>query len=141
MGAAKHKNQNATFTARTTLDPARVADIAKAAAATVKNSIPGQPFVQFDSERPGLLSFSVRNFGGRGVLMTFTTTITEAGGATTAQTRIGDFKTTQSTFMFIPVGPKSLLGYGQYKRFATAFERELRVADASATGQLVERPA
>ncbi|MBB2988141.1 hypothetical protein [Terracoccus luteus] len=141
MGAAKHKNQNATFTARTTLDPDRVVELAKAAGASVKNSIPGQPFVQYDGGYPGQLNFSVRNIGGRNVLMTFTTSITEAGGGTTVQTKIDGFKTTQPTWMFIPVGPKSLVGYSHYKRFVAALERELKVADTSAAGQLVERPA
>lgn len=141
MGEAKHKNQNATYTGRTTLGPDRVADIAKAAAATVKNSIPGQPFVQFDGGHPGQLNFSVRNIGGRNVLMTFTMSVTQDGSGSSVRTKIGGFKTTQPTWMFIPMGPKSLVGYSHYKRFVTALERELKVADASANGQLVERPA
>ena len=141
MGTAKHKNQHATFTANTNLGPERVAELAKEAAATVKNSIPGQPFVRFDSGGPAGLDFSVCNIGGRNTLMAFSVALTDTGSGTSVRTKIGAFKTTQSTFMFIPIGPKSLLGYSQYKRFVAAFDRALRAADAAASGQLVERPA
>jgi hypothetical protein len=138
--AAKHKNQNSTFRATTVLAPDEVAKIAQQCGEKVKNTIPGQPFVRFEGAQPGRLNFSIRSLGGHSELMTFHAEVSATDGTTAVRTHIDRFKTTQQTFMFIPVSPKSLLGYSQYKRFASAFLADLKAADRSTTGELVERP-
>lgn len=139
--SATHKNQYSTLRLSTSLPPDQVAQIASAAAEKVKSSIPGRPFVRFEGATPGQLQFSVRSMGGHMELMTFVADVTASGEQTTATTRIEAFKTTQEKlFMFIPVSPKTLVGYGEYKRFAATLLADLTAVDASTTGSLVERP-
>lgn len=138
--AAKHKYQHSTLGATTTLPPDQVAVIAKSSAEKVKNKVPGQPFVRFEGAQPGRLNFSVRNLGGHGELMAFHAIVEGGDGNTAVRTGIDMFKTEQQRVFFIPVGPKSLLGYGQYKRFAATLLADLQAADSSSRGQLVEQP-
>lgn len=68
-------------------------------------------------------------------LCTFTAEAIEDGeGVTTL--RVGGletFRTTQPTYLFIPVGPKSIAGYDPYKRFLNHIANALAKADPRAT--------
>jgi len=138
--AAKHKNQHAGLKVRTSVPAGSVAEMARSTGELVKSSIPGRPFVRFEGSAPGRLLFSVRSMGGHMELMCFHLDVREAEGASHAETGIDGFKTTQSTVMFIPVGPKTLVGYPEYKRFNAKLLEGLRAQDPSASGTFVERP-
>lgn len=95
--AARHKNQHAQLSVTTTLRGDDVAELARQAAAGVKSSIPGQPFIRYEGSEDDTLVFSIRHLGGHVGLMSFAVKI-EAGasGETSAHTRIQAFKTVQS---------------------------------------------
>lgn len=68
-------------------------------------------------------------------LCTFSADAVENGeGVTTL--RVGGletYRTTQPTYLFIPVGPKAIAGYDPYKRFLNHIANALAVADPRAT--------
>jgi hypothetical protein len=51
------------------------------------------------------------------------------GGSIQIRVRIERWKTVQSRFLLVPIGPKRLVGKGQYLRLLTSLEQELRAID------------
>lgn len=145
VGQAKHKKQYSTLRATTSLDPDRAAQIAKHVGDSVTSSIPGGASVRFEGASPGRLDFTVRGGAhtwGSGAVMSFHMSIAADGyGRTAIVTEIGDFRTSQTTYLFIPVGPKLLEGYRTYKKFAEQFASALCQQDPQASTELVEVPS
>lgn len=138
--AAKHKKQHSTFQAQTAIDPDSVARMSRDVAETIKSPLPVGPFVRFEGAEPGKLLFSIRNWGGHAELMSFCVNITGSGTGSTINTRIQGFKTTQQKYMFIPVSPKQLVGYGAYTLFAQRLGQALHQNDPQCQSALIERP-
>lgn len=94
--------------------------------------------VNVEEESANRLGMSITS--GRRIveLCTFTAVATTRGGTTSL--RVGGldtYKTTQSTYLFIPIGPKMIAGYAPYKKFLQEVEAELRAADPAATISIV----
>lgn len=142
--AAKHKFQHSTFRAQTTMDSDSLARLAKDVSEQVGNrSSRIAPYVRFEGAEPGRVLFSVRAWNGHAELMSFCCDIAgdPTSGSTTLQTHIQGFKTTQQKYMgLIPMGPKTMLGYGSYKKYAQALAQALQRCDPGSRGELVERP-
>jgi len=50
-----------------------------------------------------------------------------AGGRHRVSLSVGDFLTVRPTFLFIPIGPRTVPAFGSLKRFSQAFQEELGV--------------
>lgn len=131
--AAKHKKSNATVEIESTLS-------ADAVAALCQQLAPSVQGVRLEGATPGRVHFSIRGLGGFSELMTFRVDISDTPGGSRATTRIESFKTTQETIMFIPVTPKSLVGYRSYRNFAVKLGEEVQRDDPSARSVFTERP-
>lgn len=138
--AAKHKFQNARVTIKSSLPSAQLVDLARQVGESVTSKIPGQGFVRVEAVAPMSVSFSVRGLGGIVEQMRFNFNVLQNDGKCTGASEIVMFKTTQQRIMLIPVAPKSLLGWAQYKRFAANLISAVKAADATATCEFVERP-
>ncbi|MDQ4213449.1 FHA domain-containing protein [Microbacterium capsulatum] len=74
-----------------------------------------------------------------GALMHFVVSAEDADGRTRVVSAIEQYRTSQTTVYFIPVGPKSMEGIGIYRRFMTTFGQAMQAADPSARIRMVER--
>jgi hypothetical protein len=124
------------------LDPAAVLAVVKRATDDIKGGgksllttgvVNAGARVHIEGETPNKLALSI-NSGKRLVeLCTFSAQASTEGGKT--RLRVGGlerYKTNQSRFMLIPVGPRMILGYDPYRRFLGAVAAGLREQDTSA---------
>lgn len=71
-------------------------------------------------------------------ILTFTVTAEEQGSGTAVGASLDWFRTEQPTLYFIPIGPKTITGYGKYRAFMRALESALLAADHEATVSVIE---
>ena len=74
-------------------------------------------------------------------LLQFKVAVRAGGERTHVATEILSYRTSQPTYMFIPVGPKSMQGYGIYRSYMQALQQVVRAADPSARCAVTERDA
>ena len=77
--------------------------------------------------------------GGR--LVHFTVKARQSGGMTRISTELVQYRTSQQTVFFIPVGPKSIEGYSVYRGYMRALQQVVQAADPSARCTITEREA
>ncbi|GAA2183685.1 hypothetical protein GCM10009785_28330 [Brooklawnia cerclae] len=131
--AKKHKYHNAGLTLSSALTPAQLLTIAKQVAGTLK------PLV-LDAETPSSLRFLVKNWA-RVTFMSFGVDVASEGARTALTTTIAEYQTSQATVFFIPIGPKEMLGYGEYRSYMRALADAVVAADPGATFVITETEA
>jgi hypothetical protein len=91
--------------------------------------------VHVEKESANALALSITSGKRLVELCTFSADATEDGEGRTAL-RVGGletYRTSQPTYAFIPVGPKSIAGYDPYKRFLNHVANALSAADPQAS--------
>ncbi|NLI86213.1 MAG: hypothetical protein GX440_12675 [Propionibacterium sp.] len=129
--AKKHKYHDSRIEIDTALPVDRLLDLSKQTAET-------QPGVHLADEHTDGFSAAVKNAFGI-TNLTFSVHATGNGVRTSASTRLDDYMTSQTTVYLIPVGPKLIGGYGEYRRFMGALEQVVRAADPTARCTIIER--
>jgi hypothetical protein len=134
--ARRHKYAGASASISTTLDPARIAQVAEQAA---KEAETLQVMVRLEESTPGRLVYSARNrvVGGRVEFMTFSVTLKEDKGTQAVKTRILSYKQKRQWILIFPL-PWQMLAWGNYKKFMYALASGIRRADAAAKTNVVE---
>jgi hypothetical protein len=130
--AAKHKYQNARLKVRSSLPPEKLVTLAVAAGEGAANKIPGGSKVVVVESFPMSATFSVKSLGGMSEQMRFRFSVLTDNGTTTGSSEITSFRTSQQKVMMVPVAPKSLQGWSQYRKFCESLSAAIRSADPSA---------
>lgn len=130
--AAKHKHQNAQVSGSSTLLSATaLVQLARDVVAEVGG-------VAIDEPIDGGLSVVVRNLLKVKILR-FVVLASEADGTNEVHSRIVEFRTSQSKLLyFIPIGPKTLLGYKPYKNFMELYAKAILKLDPAAQVRVTE---
>ncbi|WP_305780306.1 hypothetical protein [Nocardia nova] len=134
--AKRHKYADANLAVDSGLSSQRIAELSKYVSENIKSGVTG---VRFEGAGPGRTNFSVRGWGNHVEYLTFHVRISDAPHGATVRTRIDSYKTTQQTYMMIPISPKSMSGYSLYKRFMFALADAIRAEDPAATIAVTER--
>lgn len=129
--AKQHKLANARIEIDSGLPPERVLEVARHATGTQKS-------LKIVGEGEGGIRVALSGLLG-GALMNFVVTAEPEGARTRVVSAIEEYRTSQTTVYFIPVGPKSMEGIGIYRRFMTTFGQAMQAADPSARIQMIER--
>jgi hypothetical protein len=120
----REKVAAAEFAAQTVLEPEAIRKAGQRSAEAGKRYLTSTIYEK--DVQPGGIGYVVKGPGGLAQQMTFTVTWTEpSNGLRRVSLQVGDFITGQSTFMFIPIGPKTVPALGSLKRFAEALRGEL----------------
>lgn len=138
--AAKHKFQNARLKVQSSLPGEQLVALAVTAGEGVLNKIPGGAKVVVVESFPMSATFSVKSLGGVSEQMRFRFNVIESDGVRRGTSEITLFKTTQQRVFYIPVAPKSLVGWSQYKKFCESLSSAIRAADPTASVEFVDRP-
>lgn len=131
MMAKEHKYHRSRIEIDTALDPAQVLDLARQAVGT-ENSL------RVDGEYGDGFSVLLRNVFGIKI-MHFTVHARREGERTQAVSRLQEYSTSQQTVLFIPVSPKTIDGYGTYRRFMSTLQGVIQAADPAARCSILEQ--
>ncbi|MGN8025471.1 FHA domain-containing protein [Microbacterium sp. 22242] len=129
--AKQHKLANARIEIDTALSIGRVIEVAVHAVGTQRS-------LRVIGESENGIRVALNGLLG-GALMHFTVTADIVDGRTHAVSEIEQYRTSQTTVYFIPVGPKSMEGIGIYRRFMATFGQAMQAADPSAKIRMIER--
>jgi hypothetical protein len=134
--AGRHKHAAASASVSTSLDAARIAQIAEQAA---KQAETLQVMVRLEESKPGRLVYSARNriVGGLVEFMTFEVTLQEGSGTRNVKTRILSYKQKRQWLLIIPL-PWQMLAWSNYKKFMYALVSGIGAEDANARTSVVE---
>lgn len=134
--AKRHKHAGASATVTTTIDSARIADIAEVAA---KQAETLQVMIRLEEAKSGRLVYSARNrvVGGRIEFMTFEVTLTEDNGVQHVRTKILNYKQKRQWIFIIPL-PWHMMAWGNYKAFMYSLVRGVQAEDAGARTTVAE---
>jgi hypothetical protein len=132
--ARPHKHAGAHIELTSELPPDRLAELCKQA---------GQQFnrieCRLEEVMPGRLVFTIRGgLSKRMQSMTFQVLNEIRDGRSHLPSRISHYKTKQDTFMFIPVGPKQMLGLKAYRTYMHNLEALVKDADPTASVSVIE---
>ena len=134
--AKKHKYHDSRIEIDTALPVDQVLDLSKRTAVTQ----PGVRLANAHEDRSHEDGFSAVVKNAFGITqLTFSVHATGNGVRTSASTKLEDYMTSQTTVYLIPVGPKLIGGYGEYRRFMGALEQVIRAADPTARCTIIER--
>lgn len=131
--AKEHKYHNSAVVIQTSLSPEQALNIAKEVV---------------DSQREVHLSdlysdgFSVvvkAPFGN--VILHFLVTAKPNDWGTELSTYIVEYNTSVNTFLLIPIGPKTMDGYGSYRRYMNGLVQVVSAADPTSLAKITERTA
>lgn len=131
--AKPHKYYRSRIEIDTSLPGDRALDLARQAIET-------QAKVHLTSSAEGRLTAAIKSWAGLS-LITFTVSEHSVEGRTKVATAIVDYRTSQMTWAFIPIGPKSMEGYGIYRSYLRALQQVIEAADPSARCIITERDA
>ncbi len=129
--AKAHKYSRSRLEIDTSLPGDRALDLARQAIET-------QSGVHLAGTGDGSLLATIKSWAGVKLLQ-FRVSGRPAGGRTRVATEILDYRTSQMTYLFIPVGPKSMEGYGAYRNYMKALQQVVQAADPSARCAITER--
>ncbi|MEV0252038.1 hypothetical protein AB0H76_36015 [Nocardia sp. NPDC050712] len=135
----KHKYADSHISVVTRLSADRFAHITKDVVDAAKTL--GVGAVRFEGADRGRTNFSVRTMAGFYELMTFHVTIADTSGGSSGRSHIDTYKTTQQTYMFIPLSPKSMNGYSVYRKFMNEVRAAVLREDPGAQITITERSA
>lgn len=133
----KHKYADSHFSIATRLSADRFAEVSKHVGETTKSLAGGG--VRFEGAQRGRTNFSVRTMAGYYELMTFHVTIDDTATGSSGRSHIDSYKTTQSTYLFIPISPKTMNGYGIYRKFMKDMCAAILTEDPLAQVTITER--
>jgi hypothetical protein len=127
-----HKKASSTIQLTSTLPADQLAGICKDAADQLK--------IRLDDAQPGRLLFSIRGAVAptKLQLMTFEVCLSSSDGRQVMASRILTYKTTQQSYLFIPVGPRRMVGLSAYEKFMQRFAELARQADPAANIAITE---
>lgn len=125
--AKPHKKAGTAIQIASVLPADRLAGICKGAADEGK--------IRLDDAQSGRLLFSVRGAVAptKIHLMAFEVCLSSSDGRQIMTSRILKYKTTQSTYLFIPVSPKRMVGLSAYEKFMQRFGEQVQRADPDAS--------
>ncbi|HYM55953.1 MAG TPA: hypothetical protein VES97_11360 [Solirubrobacteraceae bacterium] len=125
--AKPHKKANRAIQVTSALPADQLAGLCKDAADQCK--------IRLDDAQPGRLLFSVRGAIAptKIHLMTFEVCLSSSDDRQVMASRILKYKTTQPTYLFIPVGPKRMVALSVYEKFMQRFSELTRHADPDAS--------
>lgn len=136
MGAThKHSADSVQITTRLTSEQIRQS--ARGATEGIKSTSVGIAGVrtgykvEVTASGPAAMEFIVKNAIGSKV-MVFSLSIQETQGTTSATSKIDEFRTEQQTVMFIPVAPKTMIGFHMYEAWARRFAEAIVSQDPTA---------
>lgn len=129
--AKDHKYAKSRLELDTALSPSEIVEVAVQAIGTHKS-------VHLEGRDEDSLLAAVKSWVGM-TLLRFAVVTETHGDRTHAATHLVDYTTSQTTAYFIPVGPKTMEGYGDYKRFMATLERAMTAADPTARCAIIER--
>lgn len=130
--AKEHKYHRSHIEIDTALSQDRALELVRQALATRK----GLVLDEQDGKRIVVVLKNAFGFP----LLHFDVTATQSGSCTRLTTSLLDYKTSQMTYLyFIPMGPKTIEGYGEYRRFMNALQEVFAAADPSARSAVIER--
>ncbi|MEU8897059.1 hypothetical protein [Nocardia sp. NPDC048505] len=133
----RHKYADSHISVATHLPADRFAQITKSVGDTAKTV--GVGAVRFEGAERGRTNFSIRAMGGFYELMTFHVAIDDAGGGSSGRSHIDTYKTTQQSYMFIPLSPKTMNGYSVYRKFMHEVRAAILREDPRARVTISER--
>ncbi|APA99957.1 hypothetical protein [Nocardia seriolae] len=134
----KHKYADSHFSIETRLSADRFAEITKHVGDSTKTLL---GTVRFEGADRGRTNFSVRSMAGFYELLTFHVTIHDTATGSSGRSHIDTYKTTQQTYMFIPISPKTMNGYVLYRRFMKDVRAAVLAEDSRALVTISERGA
>lgn len=130
--ARPHKYHHSRIEIETTLPPDQVADI-------VCNVIDMQKPLQLSKRDDHSISVIVKSFVGVS-LMSFRVVLTSnAAGRTRAVSEMTEYTTSQRTYFFIPIAPRFIDGYSEYRRFMRSFKQVVEGSDPTAQCTIIEQ--
>ncbi|WP_405494492.1 hypothetical protein [Nocardia sp. NBC_00511] len=132
----RHKYAGSHLAISTGLPASRIAELSKYVGEEIKSGVTA---IRFEGAGVGRTDFSVRGWGNHVEYLTFHVVISDAAHGATGRTVIDSYKTTQQTYMMIPISPKTMNGYGLYKRFMTKLADAIRAEDPRADVAITER--
>ena len=128
-----HKYANGSVTIDTSLTGDEVVDIVR----KIVNSTKG---FSIEGSASGVVRVKVKSWA-KVTQMTFNVNHAPSAGGTQVSTKIVDYLTTQDKiFVFIPLGPKTMIAWKPYKQFMATLAAGLSAADPSARAAIVEIP-
>ncbi|WP_433599407.1 hypothetical protein ACQPXH_27700 [Nocardia sp. CA-135953] len=133
----RHKYADSHFAISTLLSADRFAEITKQVGDTTR--MLGVGSVRFEGAERGRTNFSVRSLSGFYELITFHIAIADTAYGSSGRSCIDTYKTTQQTYMFIPLSPKTMNGYSIYRKFMNAVAEAIRAEDPRAQVTISER--
>ncbi len=122
--AKQHKYHNSYIEIDSALSAEKTLDLAR-------RTVESQRGLKLGDEHDGAFSVLLKSIVGVTVLH-FTVRAIDGDGGSLLVTRIEQYRTSQSTVFFIPIGPKSLEGYPQYRRYMNALAQVVQAAEGSA---------
>lgn len=129
----EHKHHNSRIEITTSLAADRALDIAGQTVFTQSNL----EIVGLNADE-GLFAAQVKSWGT--VQLSFIVNTETDEGLTRLSSDILEYRTAQERlFYFIPIGPTTMLGYKDYKRYMNALARTINAADPSARTQIIEQ--
>lgn len=133
-----HKFADANVVLKASIPADRLAALAHHVGSSTGNSMSK---VRLEGVAPGMLHFSVRNFGSKCPgQITFHLEIRDAGTGSTARSSIDGYHVTQSRYMgFIPTSRWKMLGYTLYKRFMINLGDAAKCEDPAADVAITQR--
>ncbi len=95
--------------------------------------------LHLEGEEDGVILATVKSFVGL-VLISFAIAMTSEEGRTRAVSEMLDYSMSQETlFYLIPVSPRTINGYGDYRRFMKALKSVVEEADPTAKCVIIEQ--
>ncbi|QLY28181.1 hypothetical protein H0264_22605 [Nocardia huaxiensis] len=134
-----HKYADSHFSITTRLSADRFAEITKTVGDNTKTI--GVGAVRFEGADRGRTNFSVRSMAGFYELITFHVAITDTPTGANGRSCIDTYKTTQQSYMFIPLSPKTMNGYSVYRKFMNEVRAAILAEDPQAQVVIAERGA
>ena len=130
--AKPHKYQFANIQLNTRITAESLHQLVQDLAATRKR-------IRFHSRSGNDTYFFVKNLVG-GSILDFTVTITDNGEHRSLSTGIDEAVIVQEKFLvFIPIGPKQMTGYPEYRKFMMGLAQAAQSADPQAQAVITER--
>ena len=130
--AKEHKFHNSRVEVDTALSVEKSLDIVRRALATRSNlEIVGQSADSLTVKRKGMLGDQI---------MLFSVNAASNGTRTTVVTNLDEYKTEQMKYMYlIPMGPRTIVGYGDYRRVMRLLQETFQASDPTARCAVIER--
>lgn len=102
-----------------------------------RQTVDTQKSLRLDDEYESAFSVLVKNWAGV-TMVHFTVEASAHGNRTHVVTCLREYRTSQTTYFFVPVAPKTVEGYAEYRSFMRAFAAVIEAADPSAIHAIIE---